>query len=312
MVYLLYGEDNFLKEQFFKKIKKEFGTIENGINYIQMDEDSVKNIINDIETPAFGYEKKLIVVRNSNLFTKKNELAEKIASYLKDNDIEGNDIVFIEEKAEKNSLFNIISKKFTIKEFKELRLQDVINEVRRISNAYGVNIDANTANYFIECTGTNMQDIINELRKLIEYAGKNGTIKKEDIDALTNKKSESIIFDLTDNMGRRRVSESIDILHNLEYNKEPDQVILIMLYRHFKKLYITKLANGKNLIEYLQLKPNQTFLTNKYITQANYFKLDELKNLVFELINLDEMSKSGDIDLKIGLESVICKYCSNK
>ena len=32
-----------------------------------------------------------------------------------------------------------------------------------------------------------MQDLINEIRKLIEYAGENGTIKKEDIDKLSIK-----------------------------------------------------------------------------------------------------------------------------
>lgn len=40
-------------------------------------------------------------------------------------------------------------------------------------------IQENVAQYFIECTGTNMEDIINEIRKLIEYAGKGGTIKKK-------------------------------------------------------------------------------------------------------------------------------------
>mgnify|MGYP003309090769 CR=1 FL=1 len=33
--------------------------------YIQIDETNVKNLISDIETPAFGYEKKLIIVINS-------------------------------------------------------------------------------------------------------------------------------------------------------------------------------------------------------------------------------------------------------
>lgn len=49
-----------------------------------------------------------------------------------------------------------------------------------------------------------MQDLINEIRKLIEYAGENGKIKKEDIDKLTIKKLESVIFDLTDSLGKKR------------------------------------------------------------------------------------------------------------
>ena len=36
-----------------------------------------------------------------------------------------------------------------------------------------------------------MQDLINEIRKLIEYAGENGKIQKQDIDKLCIKKIES-------------------------------------------------------------------------------------------------------------------------
>ena len=74
-IYLLYGEEEFLLESCIKKIKKIFGELVNGINYIQIDDKNADKIISDIETPAFGYPKKLIVVRNSNLF--KKETREK-------------------------------------------------------------------------------------------------------------------------------------------------------------------------------------------------------------------------------------------
>ena len=64
-LYLLYGEEQYLLEQSIKKIKKNFGELVNGINYIQIDEKNVNNLISDIETPAFGYSKKLIIVKNS-------------------------------------------------------------------------------------------------------------------------------------------------------------------------------------------------------------------------------------------------------
>ncbi len=86
-----------------------------------------------------------------------------------------------------------------------------------------------------------MQDLINEIRKLIEYAGPNGTISKLDIDSLSVKQVQAIIFDLTDNLGNKQISKAMEILDNLVYNKEPYQKILITLYNHFKKLYLLKL-----------------------------------------------------------------------
>ena len=157
-----------------------------------------------------------------------------------------------------------------------------------------------------------MQDLINEIRKQIEYAGEGGTITKESIDLLCNKKIDSVIFDLTDNLGKKNTANALNVLNDLIYSKEPVQKILITLYNHFKKLYLVKLAEkyNKNIAESLKLKPNQTFLVSKYKMQANYFKEQELRKILEELINLDTNYKIGLIDLNIGLEAILCNYCS--
>ena len=102
------------------------------------------------------------------------------------------------------------------------------------------------------------------------------------------------------------------MLNNLIYAKEPIQKILVTLYNHFKKIYIVKLAQkyNKNIAESLNLKPNQAFLVGKYKMQSDYFKEQELRNILEELINLDANYKIGLIDLNIGLESILCRYCS--
>lgn len=157
-----------------------------------------------------------------------------------------------------------------------------------------------------------MQDLINEIRKLIEYAGTDGKIQKEDIDKLSVKKLESVIFDLTDSLGKRNIEKALEVLKNLIYAKEPIQKILITLYNHFKRLYFVTLSlkYRKDIITTLNLKPNQTFLVNKYKTQANYFKEIELKEILQNLRDLDYNYKNGLIDLQIGLETILCKYCA--
>lgn len=157
-----------------------------------------------------------------------------------------------------------------------------------------------------------MQDLINEIRKLIEYEGENGTISNEDIDKLAIKKLESIIFELTDSLGKKNIKEALDVMHNLIYSKEPIQKIFITLYNHFKKLYFVTLAQKENrdIIQVLNLKPNQTFLVNKYKMQAKYFKQRELEKILQELIDLDFYYKIGQIDIQVGLEAILCTYCS--
>ena len=323
-IYLLYGEEVFLLDQQLKKMKKSFGEMVKGINYILIDESNIQELISDIETPAFGYEKKLIIAKNTGIFKREGkgrvggvskELKDKINDYIKENTeiIESSVIlIFIENEVEKNSIYNTIEKLGTICNFEEQKPFQIIKRLKNICNVYKVNVDESTLQYLIESCGTNMQDLINEIRKLIEYAGENGKIEKKDIDLLCIKKLESIIFDLTDNLGKKNVKDAIIVLNNLIASKEPIQKILITLYNHFKKLYFVKIAiaYNKDIAQSLNLKPNQVFLVNKYKMQAQSFKSTELKKILQELEDLDYKYKIGLIDLNIGLESILCTYCS--
>lgn len=320
-LYLFYGPEKFLLEEALKKIKKNFGDLQKGINYIEIGENSVLDIIPNLETPPFGFDKKLIIVKNSGLFkkdTKNGNVSinrEKIETYLKENfDYvkDYNVLVFIEEDALKNlNIFKIIQKQGYVEEFQFLKPVQIKDRLKRISNAYKVNISDSNLLYLIDLVGTNMQDLINELRKLIEFAGPGGEVLKEDIDKLAVKQMQAIIFDFTDNIGTKNISKAIEILDTLVYNKEPYQKILITLYNHFKKLYLLKLYEKSNsnmdISEVLGLKANQMFLISKYKRQASYFKENELNDIIRQLSELDYKSKNGLIDIEIGLKSILCK-----
>ena len=65
-----------------------------------------------------------------------------------------------------------------------------------------------------------------------------------------------------------------------------------------RKLYDSeKIANFRQLV-------------NKYKTQAKYFKTRELKEILQALSDLDYNYKNGLIDLQVGMESILCRYCS--
>ncbi len=323
-LYLFYGEERFLLESCLKKIKNLFGETLKGINYIEIDETNLNEIISDIETPPFGFEKKLIIAKNTGLFKKEakkknkkeeNSIQAKLLEYLEENFESIKDsivLVFIEQDIEKSDLASFVDKNGICCNFEYQKANQIQVRIKQITNAYKVNIDVPTLSYFIEVCGTDMQELINEIRKLIEYVGENGTITKQDIDNLSIKKIESVIFDLTDSLGKKQTSKAIEVLRNLILAKEPPQKILITLYNHFKKLYLCTIAikENRDIVTSLELKPNQTFLVSEYKKQASYFKNDELRIILKELIDLDYNYKNGKIDLDLGLRSILCNYCS--
>ena len=315
-LYLLYGDERYLIEDYLKKIKKTFGDLSVGINYILHDESSIDSIISDIETPSFGYPKKLIIVRNSGIFKKdfNSPIKEKLKNYIKENKKiidESVVIVFIEEVVHKFEMYKTIEQNGIVIEFKELKQIELVARLKKICSMYKVNVSEQNLKYLIEIVGTNLQDLINEIRKLIEYTGQGNEIKKEAIEKLANKQMQAIIFDLTDSLGTKNTEKALETLEGLEYNKEPAQKILIILYNHFKKLYLTKLAlqSKKDIATVLELKANQTFLTTKYINQSRYFNENEIENILKEMIELDYNYKNGNIDIEIGLRAILCKNC---
>ena len=82
-----------------------------GINYIQRDDTNIEELIPDLQTPAFGFEKKLIIVKDTDLLKKQSkkkaqiiiEKIEKISNYITEN---------IDNIREQNILYRILRKSF--------------------------------------------------------------------------------------------------------------------------------------------------------------------------------------------------------
>ncbi len=73
-IYVLYGEETYLIETALKKIKKQFGEKVEGINYIELDDENfLTSLMPEIQTPPFGYDKKMIVAKNTGLFKKETK-----------------------------------------------------------------------------------------------------------------------------------------------------------------------------------------------------------------------------------------------
>lgn len=320
-MYLLYGDEQYFIEQLIKKIKKAFGELVEGINYVIIDDTNLSTLISNIEMPSFGYDKKLIIVKNSGLFKKDGRkktatpIQEEIADYIEKNfDIveENCVLIFVEIECDKNKVFEVVSKNAAVLEMKELNPGQLVSKLKNICSLYKVNASPQVLNYLVESCGTNMQILINEIRKLIEYAGPNGTITIEDVDALAIKTVESRVFDLSELLVRRKIKEAMELFDNLIYLKTPCQVIEVLLFNHFKKLYLCSKAMkfNKDIATSLELTPKQTFLVSRYKEQLKFFKEEDLKTILFSIADLDYKFKIGKIDIEVGLRTILCTYCS--
>ena len=107
-------------------------------------------IISEISTPSFGFERKLIIAKNTGFFKKEgkkksktvfNSINEKLIAFLNENfESVKNSIVliFIEDDVEKNELFQFIEKNGVVCNFEYQKANQIQARLKQITNAYKV------------------------------------------------------------------------------------------------------------------------------------------------------------------------------
>lgn len=73
MIFVIYGEESFLMEQKLQSLKKEYDCNEDNMNIstYRANEDSLEEVYEDLITPPFLTDKKMVVLKNPYFLTTK-------------------------------------------------------------------------------------------------------------------------------------------------------------------------------------------------------------------------------------------------
>lgn len=312
---LIAGEDVYEREQKLEQIKANFGECVKGINFIVIDKNNLDTLEAEINTYPFGFSSKLIIVK---IDKKEKEDAEISDTSEEKNDwltpsmeetlkkLEDVVVVFYGDIKKTTKIYKLVQKNGECILCEKKKEYDILSWASRLFAVNGIEISNADINYLISICGTDKLMLSNEIEKLINYACEAKKISKKDIDAICIRTSDVIIFDLTDSLGNKDVKTALSALNELLENKEPIQKIAIMIAKHFKALLVVKIAMMENRNVLDELATKSPYAANKYKNQAKSFSIEELKQKVLDFSKLDIDSKTGKIDLKIGLERIIC------
>lgn len=306
MIYLLYGTKDFQINEEMKKITTNQN--EMNINKYDLNNDLIKNAIEDAETISMFGDKKTVIVDNANMFTgitsKDSEIIEK---YLNNININTN-LIFIvhnEKLDTRKKITKLIKKVGTVKEFNE-----EISPINLVKNLFkNYNIENKTINLFLNRIGNNPLIIQNEVNKIKTYKGDDKTITDEDILNLTTKIIEIDIFKLIDYIVKKDKDKALELYYEmLKVNEEPIKIIVI-LANQFRIMYQSKelLKKGyseKDIASTLKIHPYRVKLAIQ--NSRNYTKETLLKYLN-DLADIDIGIKTGTLNKDLALELFILK-----
>ena len=80
MVYLIYGDKDFLIEKEMKNIAKDFEDI--NISKYDLENTNIKDIIDDCETISMFADKKLVICENASIFSSSTKTSIELENYL--------------------------------------------------------------------------------------------------------------------------------------------------------------------------------------------------------------------------------------
>lgn len=315
--YLFYGNEEYLKNYYEKKFKNSILNLNEAMNFdiFESKDISVDSIISSANTLPFMADKRLVLVKNSELFqnARKDE-TEKMKQYL--NDIpESTCIVFIENEVDKrNKLYKAIQNIGHIVEFTAPKENELVTWLQREFKNNNKSIETKVAIYMLRTVGMDMELLTNEAQKLIAYRYNDTIITKEDIDLICSKSLEAKIFDMLDAMGNKNANKVLEIYNNMIILKEAPIKILIMIIRQFRLLIQTKFLLSKgyssnNIADRLNLR---LFVVNGLINQSKNFSYQSLLEAFEECLDTDVSIKKGEVDAKTGVELLIIKYSYKK
>lgn len=312
-VYLLYGEEAYLRLQYRDKLKKALVPPDDTMNYHYFEGKNINplELIDLAETMPFFADRRVIFVENSGFFKKS---ADQLADYLKE-PAPTAAFVFVETEVDKRSrMFKAVKDTGRAVEFGAQNEAMLKKWILVMLKKEGKRISEPTLNYFLQKTGTDMENIRRELEKVFCYTLERDVITESDIDAVCIRQVNNQIFDMVEAIALRRQKQALKLYYDLLSLKEPPMRILFLIGRQFNLLMQVKELKKKGYDDKRigEKTGLHGFIVKKYVSQASRFSMKELKEALTACVEADEAVKTGKMNDVMSVELLIIRYSREK
>jgi DNA polymerase-3 subunit delta len=305
-IYLLYGEEDYLKKQYKGKLTKAMLPEGDTVNYAYYEGKGipVPEIIDLAETMPFFADRRLIVMEDSGLF---KTAAPELADYIKAMSSTAC-FLFIEKEVDKRGkLYKAVKEKGRIVELSHQDERTLIRWLLGMIKQEGKQIREETVRYILSKAGTDMANLEKEMEKLFCYTLEKEEITIQDVDAVCTTQITNHIFDMVEAVAKQQKKKALDYYYDLLALKEPPMRIMYLLTRQFQLLLqvkelVKKGMGRKQVAEKAGLHP---FAAGKYMDQCRNFSKADLIAIMEEGAEFETDVKTGRLNDVMSVELFI-------
>lgn len=316
-VYVLYGEENYLKTFYCDKIIHR--AVAKGMESFNIHRFDAENFdlpvfISALENLPLMSEYKCILLKDIDIDRMPAIQWKELGEALKD--VPEQCIVIVHFDAlipdkrgsRLKALLTIAQKSGLAIELNHLSIGDLEKWVGKRIAQNGCRIQDDTLDFLIETCGNDMNHLTDEIEKFCAFAS-GGEITKQDIGTLAVRPLSSSVYDLAKAIIANRTNDAMKIVDELFYKKEEPVIILSALSGAFCDLYRARAATASGVGQAELLRDfnyrGKEFRIRNAIRDSRNSSPIFLNRCIELLYNADENIKSGRMDKRLIFERLI-------
>lgn len=297
-LYLLYGPEDYLREQYLITLKKLcLPDGEDDFSYKRIDapQPEVNDLRQAIDAMPFLSERTFVELRGLDL----NHLKEPedfIAAFADIPDY-CTVVLILDTEVEpdgRSKLVKALMKSAVVLKFTEQDQSRLLDWIRRRFDAYGKSVDIEAARRLIFLCGELMNKLIPEIEKIAAFTVGDRVTEKE-VNEIAVPVPDAVVFQMTDCIAERKYNNALDILHDLLARGEEPIAILAMLGMQIRRMYGGRLAlenrlGAKYLMDTCKVSDGAA---RQIMRTAEKFSLKQLRRALVLIAEADYRMKSS-------------------
>ena len=311
-VYLLYGEEDYLKRYYRNAIKKAVLPDDDNVNinvWYGKDVD-IPQVAEQANTVPFFAEKRLIILMDTGLFKKADdrvlELVKQVPPWCV--------MVFSEREVDgRSKLFKEVQKSGVCVKYDRQKPPQLIHWLGTMAKKRGSALGAGEAQLILDTAGDDMEALSREMEKLLSYCEGRETITRDDILALVPRHLENHIFILTDMITSGDCDRALACYYELLSLKESPLGVLALMYRQFDRMHTVRSMRDKGLgiREICDRTGMKEFVAKKLLAASSDLTPDQIMEVIDRCARTETSIKQGHIKDEVGVELLIIRACSS-
>lgn len=309
-IYLLYGEERYLVNQYRDKLLAALTDKDDSLNFMKFAGNGIdtSELIAFCNEMPFFADRRVVLVENSGLFKSSNEDFAKKLVEIEDTSV----AIFVEMDVDtRYKLFKAVDKSGEALEFVTPDEKMMVTWVKSLFRDAEVATTDAAIYRIIECAKMDMNCIKNDVDKMISYAGDTRQVSEHDVEILCSQDAESKVYQMIDYIIAKQKDKASRMYHDLLENKEAPIMINSCIMRQYNKLLLVKLAaaDGAQDASLAKIAGCPVWAVKNYKAQCRPYTADQLKGIVERCNDMDYKLKTGQVMDAAAIEVMIVELC---